>query len=633
MTALPSVEPRSENDPPVSGACGRFRTVTRLCASALGLAVGLIGLCGTSGCARQPPRTEVSEAGQPRGKPWETAARRLRKDTDPAACKAALNGLNNDLAADPFAPHPTALSKDAQDALTALVPLNPDDLAEVRPAAFTAHDAAYLAECFYLRDCANSLNIPGLSAEKLGDLAFRWVCRQVYLHPWLVETPVGLQATALPPTYVLRRGYGSGLERAYVFLALLQQLQLDGCLIGPPNAGNTPAGYVALGPDNKTVLTGTPRGPFWAVGVRVGHDVRLYDPWRGEPFPASLNELRAHPEAHKAWFADPANGSGVSPEDLKAATLYLAVPVNSLAPRMVALQKQLGDLGPSLSISVTLSIDPAALQARFPDPKPAFWNPPSDPFAYGRTARTFLPQDEGGTDRSERGARLYDRYLSAQLPAEMIVPPPELRDIPEAIARLRAAVAGVYAAAFIEPPNPRERIHRGEFQNAARELVVRQDRYWQGLERLRNNPNAEVQIRDWARKAVGLYEDYRRARFLDKNKEAEEAALRQIDRHWQSNLQTLQLVLDRASADIGHAEATFLMALCKHEQAEQIQARLENASGDTSALRQEAQNAWAAAAAEWRTYATRAAAHARVPGRAEYVKWLSARANQLAEPG
>lgn len=582
------------------------------------------------GCGRQPPRREDPDAAQLSGDPWEKAARRLRKETTAAACKAALNGLNNDLAADAATVHPHGLSPDAEEALARLVPLNDEDRAELRPAGFSAHDAVYLAECLYLRDCARAVAIPGLPPDRQADLAFAWVCRQVYLHPWLIETPRGLQATALPPTYVLRRGYGSGLERAYVFLGLLQQLELDGCLIGPPEAADQPAGFLALGSDQQ-LLTGAPRGPFWAVGVRIGSDVRLYDPWRGDPFPASLKQLRADPEAHRAWFAAPEHVSGCTPEDLKTAAVFLAVPVNALAPRLAVLEQQLrGPKEPGLRVEVRLAVRADALAAAFGDLQPRFWNPPADPFAYGRTARTFLPAEEGGADRSERGTRLYDRYLAAQLPPDVVVPPPELRDIPEAVARLRSAVAGAYAAAFLEPPNPRERIHRGEFQVAARELVARQDRYWQGLERLRNNPNAEAQLRDWARQANELYEQYRRARFLDKDPAAEQQAARLIEKHWQANAATLQLVVDRASADVGHAEATFLIALCKHEQAEQLQARLEYATGDTSGLKQEVRTAWAAAAAEWRTYASRVSSLDRFPGRADYVRRLSERAERMA---
>src|SRR5262245_60927228 len=263
------------------------------------LAALLVAAPLSIGCRRPPPTFAADEKQATKGDPWEAAVKRLRKDTDSATAKTALGTLTGDLARSEKAAKPPALSREAEDALTKLVPLNDQDRDELRVAAFTPYDPAYLADCLYLRDAARSLAVQGATPEQLADLGFAWVCRQVYLNPWTVEVQPGLRiGTALPPASVLRRGYGSGLERMYVFLALLQQMGLDGCLVGSPDAAGKPAGLVVYGPDKQTVLTGAPRGPFWAVGVRVGNDVRLYDPWRGTAFPAPLGPLKANPDAH-----------------------------------------------------------------------------------------------------------------------------------------------------------------------------------------------------------------------------------------------------------------------------------------------------------------------------------------------
>src|SRR5262249_51798638 len=129
-----------------------------------------------------------------------------------------------------------AFTPESLAAVAALVPLSPADREELSGAAFSLHAPAYVADCFYLRDPAKSLGLTGLPSEKQADYGFAWVCRQVYLHPWVrTHGPQQLEPTALPPTAVLRRGFGSGLERMYVFLALLQQLGLDACLVGPPD--------------------------------------------------------------------------------------------------------------------------------------------------------------------------------------------------------------------------------------------------------------------------------------------------------------------------------------------------------------------------------------------------------------
>jgi hypothetical protein len=466
----------------------------------------------------------------------------------------------------------------------------------------------------------------------------------VYLNPFLTpvpERPGVLQGTALPPSFVLRRGYGSGLERMYVFLALLQQSGLDGCLVGPPDAANSPAGFVALGPDKQAVLTGSPRGPFWAVGVRVGRDVRLYDPWRGAPFPAPLGELKAKPEAHKAWFDGKDNPSGVTAEDAKQATAYLAVPVNSLAPRMATLEAQLR-ADPASRVEVRLAVNPAALRDAFGELKPAFWNPPGDRFAYGRTARTFLPADQGGSDAGEPGNRLYDLYMRQQIePAAMLPKEVEAVDVQaraDIAQRLVQAIAGTYALAFLEPPNPRERIQRGQFHDAARDLVAKQGQFARGLERLRNNPGAEQQFRQWAAEAQKLYQQLGQARLarLGKAPTPEgEAAIRDaeaaVENHWRSNGAAVQLLVDRVISPVGRAEATLLLAVCKHEEAEVAQARLEAAGKDDAAgLKRDAAAAWVAAAAEWRSYKDQSAIHAGYPGRTAHVDALAARAQKLA---
>jgi hypothetical protein len=382
--------------------------------------------------------------------------------------------------------------------------------------------------------------------------------------------------------------------------------------------------YPVFNVEKTRLLTGGPRGPFWAVGVRIGSDVRLYDPWREQPFPAMLNALKANPDAHKAWFEDKANASGVTLDDAKRATVYLAVPVNSLAPRMSTFEQQLKS-----DLVVKLAIDAVALRNAFPDPKPAFWNPPPDDFAYGRITRNFLPVDEGGTDRNRPGARLFDQYMRSQFPAEVLSIPADLRENQEAAERIRTLMAAAYLVAFFNPtsPSPRERIQRGQFQDAARDLVTKQDQFAHGLERLRNNPNAEAEIQKWAGEARDLYNQMG----LAATPELRQQAANAVETHWRNNGQLVQLLIDRVSAELGHAEATFLMALCKHEQAERMQTRLEHATAaEAEQLKRDALEAWQAAHGEWQTYAERARVQVGFPGRAAYVQKLSARAEKFA---
>ncbi|AMV25955.1 hypothetical protein VT84_16270 [Gemmata sp. SH-PL17] len=611
------------------------RPLTTFALTAGLFAIGAAVLVGASGCTKPPTGVKNTEE-QPttKGDPWKVAGQRLRKETDWAACRTALGGLATDLNTQTKETLPV-LSDPEFASLSQLVPLSADDREEVRATTFTAHDSAYLADCLYLRDAADSLALGRFPPDQRAERAFAWVCRQVYLRPWMLIAGRADGASALPPTAVLRRGFGSGLERMYVFLALLQQLELDGCLIGGPDAGKQPAGLPLVTPDNKAFVTGAPRGPFWAVGVRIGADVKLFDPWRGQAFPVTLAQLKANPDAAKEWFADQANVSGATLDDAKKATAFLAVPVNALAPRMGLVETKLkSDLG------VKLAYDAKALQSAFRDPKPAFWNPSNEPnqpnqraaFAYGHASRALLPLDMGGTDRNPPGVRLFDVYRREQLPNSVFRIPAGIQPDGQIAQRLRAGAAGALGLSFIEPPNPRERIQRGQFQDAAKDLVTKQETFANGRERLRLNKDAGFQIKEWVELVTGLYQELGRVQLdANRDKSVEAAVLGQIDSAWKQP--GVQLIVDQASSEVGLAESTLLLALCKHELAERSQARLEAATGaEADRLRPDAIDAWKTALSAWRTYEQNAVAHAGFPGRSEHARVLAARAALLANP-
>lgn len=616
---------------------GRSRTAV------LTSAAVVAGLVLMPGCNKHPELREKAKPTDPKTDPWDTAAKRLRKETDPAACKAALGQLNTDLAHRKDIPGPVPLSDDGMKALAALVPLSAEDREEVRRGAYSGLDPVYLADCLYLRDAARSLDPTGLPPADLARVGFAWACRQVYLHPWVVE---GFgPCPAVPPTYVLRRGHGAGLERAYVFLALLQQMGIDGCLIGPPDAATRPAGFAPNGPDGKPAA-GPPKGPFWAVGARVGADILLFEPWRGEPFPGpdgkgvgALAQVKANPGQVKAWLGD--KTWGLTADDLKSGAVFLAVPVSGLSPRMALLDEKLkADTG------TKLAVNPAALRDRFTTAAPAgpglpaegvkFWNPPGDRFAYGRVTATFLPPEEGGTDRADESLRMYTRYRFDLIPRSVFAVPPELTAAP-AVERLRVVCATVYETSFFTPPSPRERIQRGQFQDAARDLTAKQESFGRGLERLRTENPAEIGT--WCATANQLYDALNRARYPnigqttpqpDSDPQVAEARGK-VEDFWRSTLAMTQVIVDRATAVVGRAEAGFLLALVKHEEAERQQLRADRAAGaDAPRAKAAAAGAWREAANAWESFLEQPTNEAAFPGRKAHARDLSARAKKLA---
>lgn len=617
------------------------------------IAAGVVVLIAVPGC---PPRpTTVATGGSTRvsENPWPKADALLRKDASLAACRSALAQLNSDLALNTDAQfQPAGLAPEAEPAIQRAVNLTDAEVKELRPTSFSNLDPHYLAECFYLRDVAQSLGVTGLPPGKQAELAFAWVCRQLVLNPWV--TPVAADRVRpmepVPPTYALRRGSGSGLERAFVFLALLQQLGIDGCLIGPPEAA-------ARGWAYSTDPTKPPKGPFWAVGARDGAEVLLFDPWRGDPLPGTLARLKANPDLLKPWFEDKTRPWDVTPDLVKTATPFLTVPLSGLAPRTRRLEKELLTTG-----APRLVVDPLALQARFTKEtklaEAAFWNPGNETFTATRVLGSFLPAGEGGTAKDER---LYVLYQQSAVPADLLnlyrveevdpkfVPnliPDRLREtfapllpqnpsdigIPEAIKRVAGISLLEFQRAFLASPTPRERIQRGQSAEVLPALGENKKRFDNARERIRNDGNRKQAIKDWGERARDVYTKMAVARAGGNPANAADAAAG-VELFWRANQGVAEALVDAVIADAGAAEARFLFATCMHEQAERSQARYERLAADpaqTAAAmeaKQKANDDWAEAKGWWEQYTPFAPAQNEVfPGRAGHADRLAARA-------
>lgn len=616
------------------------RLVAIVSAAALpALALSTLAL---TGCPKPGVRPEEKTKGSQQAKsdPWEAAAKRLAKETDPAGIRGTLNKLAEDLVARPDVPGPPGLSADAEKALAPLARLAPEDLEVVRPAAYTAGDAAYLSESLYLRDAARAIDPVGLPPADQARAAFAWACRQVYLRSWVMDD--GRFVPAVPPTYVLRRGWGSGLERATVALALFQQLGLDAGLVGPPDVADKSVGY---SPPWVTVKDSpTAPGPFWAVAVRVGADVLLFDPFGGRAFPAPLAQVKANPDLLKPWVDDKDHPWKVPADVVKQATVYLSVPLPALAPRMATLEERT-----KAELGANLAVDLKALRDRFMAAPPAgpgltdvkVWNPPNDGLAYPRVLASFLPPDEGGNDRRPQGQRLVDLYPTSRIPArELILAPgvlPEGLMFPTIALRLTSAAGQGYDNAFLTASSPIERLQRGQLQDATRMLTERQDGYARGQEQIRNV--TQEQLDDWVRRANKVYGDLRRAEYPDPNQPrpnpptdpAVAAARIAVEDFWRTTGPVASAIAARITARVGLAEASYLLALAKHEEAERQQLRAEKAdAGSAARARATAANAWAEAANTWRSYLDQASNLPGLEARAAHARRLAARAESLA---
>jgi hypothetical protein len=153
------------------------------------------------------------------------------------------------------------------------------------------------------------------------------------------------------------------------------------------------------------------------------------------------------------------------------------------------------------------------------------------------------------------------------------------------------------------------------------------------LETLRNAGQLDIQVQDWCVRARELYEELgRTALIADKAEQASAKSSIQaaIESHWREP--TVLLMISRASAPVCKIETSFLLALCKHEEAERTQTQADYASGeDIVGIKQKAKDAWFNARAAWRTYFEGYnASQETIPGRSIQAKALSARAEKMA---
>lgn len=535
------------------------------------LSLGLfVALClAPSGCGpAADSKQEIREA-RARENPWPKAVNTLRRDTDSATCRRVLAQLNNELIGSDVAEKPEAPSQEQVAAWTDLFRFEKKELGELRSASFTPLDGAYLSEIAYHRDVARTIDMPGTPDEQRAKEAFDWVIRQVELRPLEFGSDGGNISPVLPPSAVLRRGSGNAVERAYVFVSLLTQLGLDGCVIGTPELADTAAAPVYNQDRDQ------PPMPFVAVGVRVGSDVLLFDPLAGKAVQqngsaVTLKQLQNDPDLLPK--------AELNPEQAKTFQPYLVASVSSLPSRMKLLENQLGD-----SIGMRLSFDPASKQKEFEAAtgfQTAFWNPPNDRFAYSRCLAEFLPSDEGGFDTTPAGPqRLADLYSINLIPRNLFQLPPTLTSA-ELRIQLQQQILSRFQSIFIQPatpPGPREGIQRGQFSEAIHYLVQQKSLATAEADRFRSERGRKAATKEWIKKVDEVYGKLSRAR-LDQatNPQAVPAAEQEVAEFWSRSRGEVEYFVSTATVGPITAEATYLLALCKHEQAVRATLRYES---------------------------------------------------------
>ena len=202
--------------------------------------------------------------------------------------------------------------------------LSGDEIDEVDAMTFRPLDAHYLESVFLMHDVARHLEQMTRDPEdgsvlpplELAKFTFGWVGRHVL--PGLAHSENWQGPTTrdswVPSHIVLRRGFGGPRDRALLYLDLLRQMQIDGCLI-----------------DSAHPL----------VGVIYKDDIYLFDPVLCMAVPADARGKGVATLALVQQRPDLLEQLGISPKEFAQSEVILNCPLTSLAPRMSILEDML----------------------------------------------------------------------------------------------------------------------------------------------------------------------------------------------------------------------------------------------------------------------------------------------------
>jgi hypothetical protein len=220
------------------------------------------------------------------------------------------------------------------------------------------------------------------------------------------------------------------------------------------------------------------------------------------------------------------------------------------------------------------------------------WNPPvSDSFA--RLLYAFLPPSEGGGDvptKLRPQGRLVFFHLESvpwNLLPEFFRPDFLGGDLGD---KIRAQFVGRMTQ-LSQPGQARDLIHRGQFGEATEQLVALRS---QLDKRPTSVSDLEASSANWSKAVLSSFADLqvaeRKAKRGDPTGFAEQTEARtKLDSLWNRREMPMRYIDVLASEPVT-AEATYLLALCKHEQAEQLRRTRRGASDP---------GAWQAALTWW----------------------------------
>lgn len=472
-----------------------------------------------------------------------TALAGLETQQTAAQCRTVLQQLDN---LDTPGARPV-FSETEREELKTLLRLSPAEATEVAQNNFTVTDSAYLEECLLIRAGLRGLKFDGKPAIERARIGFDWACRQAVNDDRLLWPS--------PPWWTLQGGSGIPLSRAYLILAVWQQLGLNGCLVGPPALKTT----MSLTP-NKADPEGTPLyAPVRACGVKIEKDVLLFDPDSGQPILSAdgksvltLAQAKASADLVKKFD---------SAEDAATWLPYLAPPLAGLSKRMEWLEsKNPGVVGVKLFVDARaqralLNADGTACEA---------WNVPDDPFSPPRIIGRYAAEEA----KPNAPTTLKDRHRVGMVPLEHF---PRTNLTKNLAAELNFLFARPFEMLRYTSGSPRDLMLRGQFREATASLEETKKLVDNARDRMEQDATLRRDFEEWGKQYFELNTKYLRARRDDP---AEAPIAEKELTNFRSQPKNVDVerafVWGNASRPLG-AEVAFLMASCVHERAERAQ--------------------------------------------------------------
>jgi len=196
----------------------------------------------------------------------------------------------------------------------------------------------------------------------------------------------------------------------------------------------------------------------------------------------------------------------------------------------------------------------------------------------------------------------------------------------------------------LAPRTPRDDLLRGRFEDATSKLVEVLDQVSYQMELAKNTPNLDQVMQQWRSDAKSVQADLVRVREGVKSQLLPEQLVSERKRLWFGNLLDLAEEKEKpgpkirvtpqlppwlirllgAAATPMRVDAAYLLALCKHEQAERMQARFNHDAKEKSAVQ-----AWESAQVLWNDFLEK---HATAPQAAAARLWQARALAALNQP-